>query len=550
MDADVCRWALEFLLRTSVPDSLIKKIIAVIPVSNSDLRLKKTLLLRTIQAEVSKGLVTETILEILEVIEEMDRIDGVSITDTMKAAYCAVAVECTVKHLAAFADDSGKYFGAVMRIWRVRVGNMETSPEGSHLLSDELKEWKDDIEAALWDAEVGNRLPKMNAGKDALNRVRDYLVEAWKIMGPCFLELAAKLTNVTDLQSSGRNSVHDEHSEVAVDRADACDDVGTSGRLAEPVDEGEGRTVSSPSTSQDSGDRYRNGWAIVAVPVSMIDPQGTGQNPVDEHEGPKAEISDDESQELGAFGSTAQGDKGIPKRNLVLRRKHTTCSRHYRGVKVTSTEEVGTNGSCSKYDSLPSPEVKRVQEALKSSSLELKALVEDPLPHALGLSEIVRSELERKDMNHEPTLENQSRNADAPNTHAEPIKTNDANPGNQSSVHQSNVQRPNLMQRNSTARTYEWDDSIDDSSEGTANHSSRFNLPSPRYYNVSPLKKYESPRFPKRRKRWSVLEEDTLRAGVQKFGKGNWKDILNCFHDIFDERTEVDLKDKWRNMTR
>ncbi|KAL7187270.1 hypothetical protein ACSBR1_037352 [Camellia fascicularis] len=33
-------------------------------------------------------------------------------------------------------------------------------------------------------------------------------------------------------------------------------------------------------------------------------------------------------------------------------------------------------------------------------------------------------------------------------------------------------------------------------------------------------------------------------------GIGNWKLILNSCRDIFEERTEVDLKDKWRNMIR
>ncbi|XP_047313102.1 uncharacterized protein LOC124916431 [Impatiens glandulifera] len=54
----------------------------------------------------------------------------------------------------------------------------------------------------------------------------------------------------------------------------------------------------------------------------------------------------------------------------------------------------------------------------------------------------------------------------------------------------------------------------------------------------------------RRRKFWSNLEEDTLRDGVKKFGHGNWKSILEHYKDIFEERTEVDLKDKWRNMMR
>lgn len=66
---------------------------------------------------------------------------------------------------------------------------------------------------------------------------------------------------------------------------------------------------------------------------------------------------------------------------------------------------------------------------------------------------------------------------------------------------------------------------------------------------ASPVKKDESPK-PLRRKRkpWSNVEEDTLRAGVKKYGAGNWKFILIKYKDIFDDRTPVDLKDKWRNL--
>ncbi|KAL7187363.1 hypothetical protein ACSBR1_037434 [Camellia fascicularis] len=39
-------------------------------------------------------------------------------------------------------------------------------------------------------------------------------------------------------------------------------------------------------------------------------------------------------------------------------------------------------------------------------------------------------------------------------------------------------------------------------------------------------------------------------VSVCRSGIGNWKLILNSYRDIFEERTEVDLKDKWRNMIR
>ncbi|XP_020573287.1 uncharacterized protein LOC110019797 isoform X1 [Phalaenopsis equestris] len=51
-------------------------------------------------------------------------------------------------------------------------------------------------------------------------------------------------------------------------------------------------------------------------------------------------------------------------------------------------------------------------------------------------------------------------------------------------------------------------------------------------------------------KRWTLLEENTLKEAVAEHGTGNWKLILFCNAEIFKGRTEVDLKDKWRNMSR
>ncbi|RDD37514.1 Telomeric repeat-binding factor 1 [Trichoplax sp. H2] len=53
----------------------------------------------------------------------------------------------------------------------------------------------------------------------------------------------------------------------------------------------------------------------------------------------------------------------------------------------------------------------------------------------------------------------------------------------------------------------------------------------------------------KRMKRpWSQKEEDNLSEGVQLYGVGNWAMILSEFN--FVARTNVDLKDKWRNMNK
>nr|VDD17927.1 unnamed protein product [Brassica rapa] len=86
------------------------------------------------------------------------------------------------------------------------------------------------------------------------------------------------------------------------------------------------------------------------------------------------------------------------------------------------------------------------------------------------------------------------------------------------------------------------------SSQGTWSGRVRPRLSSPVPLNVSPLKKINSTvRRPK--KFWTPEEVEALRAGVKEYGKA-WKDIKNANPAVLAERTEVDLKDKWRNLVR
>jgi hypothetical protein len=50
----------------------------------------------------------------------------------------------------------------------------------------------------------------------------------------------------------------------------------------------------------------------------------------------------------------------------------------------------------------------------------------------------------------------------------------------------------------------------------------------------------------KKRNKWSEQETKDLLHGVSKFGIGNWKKILNCADFHFDNRSAVDLKDRFR----
>ena len=119
----------------------------------------------------------------------MDQNDGVEIGESLKAAYLATAVECTVKYLA-LEGSKGKYFEAVKRVWRGRIGHLEKSGNKSELVRDKaaLTRWKNDLEAALWDAKTAKRLMNLNTRAKALQKLRAFLEEAWSLMGPSFIE--------------------------------------------------------------------------------------------------------------------------------------------------------------------------------------------------------------------------------------------------------------------------------------------------------------------------------------------------------------------------
>lgn len=190
---------------TAAQDHVIKKLLRALPVSGADSRLKKTALLRTIQAEISDASLNETTLDNLEVMEELDRNDGAEISKALKAAYRAVAVECTVKYLAGSGDRHGKYFEAVKRVWRGRIGGLERSGR-SELVTGELRQWGDDVEAAVWDAKVATRLLKVNTRNEALEAVRIYMGEAWALMGPTFLQSAATVAEPDGVQTYGASA--------------------------------------------------------------------------------------------------------------------------------------------------------------------------------------------------------------------------------------------------------------------------------------------------------------------------------------------------------
>ncbi|PPS09489.1 hypothetical protein GOBAR_AA11148 [Gossypium barbadense] len=126
-----------------------------------------------------------------------------------------------------------------------------------------------------------------------------------------------------------------------------------------------------------------------------------------------------------------------------------------------------------------------------------------------------------------------------------------AKEGNEAVIRPKKVRKRSIMERNDTAHTSEWEDSIDGSDGGTSGCSNRCTLPSPKTNHVSPLKESEPQKQKNRRKTnwWTLEEEQALIKGYRVYGP-QWKLIRESYWDILKKRTQVDLKDKWRNLSK
>lgn len=165
----------------------------------------------------------------------------------------------------------------------------------------------------------------------------------------------------------------------------------------------------------------------------------------------------------------------VHKRNVVLRSKNiTTLRKRLRGpARISDVELSDTETDVSNKineHSVPTPDVGKVQEALKSSSLELKKVVTDPLPEAVQVAKNVVSELAHKDVNHERSSENQRiREADADNYPGD--RSESVNLDKPSGSHQNdallantsdaNVDRPSCADQNGVSRPNNSDANLD-----------------------------------------------------------------------------------------
>ncbi|XVF26205.1 hypothetical protein REPUB_Repub13aG0279400 [Reevesia pubescens] len=563
--------------------------------------LNKASIVCSIQEHTAHGSVSEGLLDSLQIIEQLDRNQGLPVPNSMRAAFLAVAVHCTLKPLSL---SWARYFDAVQKIWRFRIQNLEDSGT-SQLLGSDLVKWRDDVEAALWDSDLSQRFLQINTLDKALQRIRVYLREARSSMKPAFLRLASAVDPVASAQpppphphcadkgkrimgmnSQARCKLRSSHrcckrpiiiagseenqpscskSTTEIDNllqdalvSNTTDlHAGVTDPLPEDLEAAE--IVASDMATQnlhteaieedcnkDNGVHATPVNPTKDVPAPSVNPT---TRPTQAKEGNQALVQQNKvlRPSLMERSSTIQAPARLhrctDKGKRVLRNSQTR-RRHKGPVIIANSEE--DRPSCSKYGSISTPEVNKLRDALRSSMADLRDAVTDPLPEALEVAERVSSYMAREKL-HANIADYRNKESGVPAASVNP--TMQPAEENQACTQQNKVHRPSLMERNGTARTYEWEDSIDVSAEGTTSSSSRCRLPSPKTKPVSPLKEHELKKWTRKRKinRWTIKEEEALIEGQLKHGN-HWKLILASNPSAFNNRTDVDLKDKWRNM--
>ncbi|KAK8500356.1 hypothetical protein V6N13_008855 [Hibiscus sabdariffa] len=540
--------------------------------------------LRSIRNRTANCSVSDGILESLILIDEIDRRRGVPPSDAMREAFCAVAVHLTLWWLPVSWDD---YCDAVRRIWGKQIGNLELSG-ASGLLSTGLAKWRKEIEAALWDRETAKRLLLINTLDEALRLTRVYLKEASRSMNHALRRLPGHPT--ADDVAYVPAYAPTEENEILRANSHTQNKLHSSHRQHKGVAIA-GLEENQPSCTKNGSQSASEFNGLQQVPVKSI----TGELG---DEVTEVVASCTETKILQAEGIMKDSDKyiGISMVNSQTRcHPSSSCRHHERPAVISAREEDWP--SYRKYVSLSSPEIDKVRNTLKSSVVDLKTNVDDPLPKALKVAEKMESyvvaakklhsegsegdgnmELGAPDETIRKDDDRMDGNVPAPSVDhtAEPSQDkgliredNDrmdgnvrapsadhtAEPsqdkGNGAFIRPNKVRRTGIMERNGTARTFEWEDSIDDSSEESGSFSNRCTLPSPRTKHVSPLHIDEPKRWGRRRKinRWTDEEEKALTEGVQKYGN-QWTRILEIYKEIFRDRSSVDLKDKWRNLLR
>lgn len=585
-------WILEFVLCQPITDSFAHEIFLSLPFSSPDLHphLRKIILLRRLSSDLSCRSISERTLHSLELIQELDRLQGARSSSRLKAAYCTAAIECTA---SVYRRGSGDFKDVVERIWKYRIFDLMRSQAAVGLVSEQLVEWLLRMGHYLLSGDGIEELLTKDV-EDAMRLVKDYVEEALEEMDPSFLEIT-KMEFVEDRLSFEVDKTGKDSTEV-----NAC-----SGKLDEDEMElenfGDGKNHGSLAGVSlgvlEKGEARDQPGVLADTSLKALEDNcaikeatevNISSEKLDEHVMEFENAGNGENQGDSVDVSMEVLEENEPRdrteilvdtslKTLVddLAREKSVClvdslaklsndpqcvlglSQHFVEVEFggnkrseNDIEHDKTNRTECLIHKVDSVEVNKVKEALKKSCFDLNMVVEDPLPEAQVVATTISASISR-DHELSSTLEDVRCNANRNTSNLKHLEGNhdgkeinkEAGPSKGIGI----VARGTLFERNSTAHTCEWSD-VSQESPAPADNLQSPNSTKRRIF----CPRLNADKFVRKRvvKRWTSLEEDTLRKAVAKCGKGNWKLIMNSYPEIFVERNEVDLKDKWRNMIR
>lgn len=471
---------------------------------------------------------------------------GAAPSNSLKAAYCAVAVECTTSARRRGAED---FADAVKRIWKARIVDIERSEAAVGLVSEKLIEWAKRMERCALSGGGGEELFGRDI-EEGMRLVRHYLNEATEEMGPSFLEIAAAVLKENRMNSSGsdqcvgkleakRKILEDDGiGEQSENLGDVCmwglkeDGVLGRSKVLEDVSMKDMEDDGIREESMGLGDASKEGdgcYSAEGFQLESVVEVGVGEG----------------------YVNLGDHDMSDPGRNLIHKLDPSEVSKVKEDLKndlldlqmmVEDQQPEGEiaaaaaalisissgNVSCSGPAKLSS----RGNGVSPDPGIELVSQVSSGLD--AGTNALVKEKCKPDIVNRDPSnSKHLEENAivEGCNKDAEPSKRNDI------LVHHA------LFGRNPTGQTSESNDYSLQSRYVKSSSANSRRISLPRLDDRRPVKRRAI-------KRWTLLEENTLREAVDKHGVGNWKLILSYNAEIFEGRTEVDLKDKWRNMSR
>ncbi|CAN0929267.1 Telomere repeat-binding factor 5 [Linum grandiflorum] len=641
MDGDIMRWMLEFLLRECTDGGLITRLLSNVrlpfPADGDNSRLKKTILLRSIQDELGKGSVSEDILDWLENLEEIDRRDELLVLESMKLAYCAVAVECTLR--------GGLLEEVVDKVWKLRVQRL--IGKESELVTGEVTRLRVEVEMAISDLNARMVVEKWREKHNALKLVGDYLNEAFGIMGPSFLQLVEMKSrdqgrvndvvnveervcnddddgraecevilnmngdsdkpqegpvnvldgavsveeHLCDVDGGGTKGSHDVDDSMAQNieklnrekRKDIDSDIleGCSGKVAGSVTEKEQVCDCEPVELPDAGGREEGVDDSMPQNIEKLNRKKRKDIDSDIQEGcsgkvagsvtGKERVCDGEPVEMPDARGREEGEDTIKKSEENKRRRKSASasdnrkhvSRRHGPVKIADVGESDSDGTGDLYvesrdgknasGSATSNQGGPVVQGGKDDVVSPPDQIPASLPSASDKGKHVshcHGPAKIADVDETRVLFVESKDGEI--VEASTPATSNQGQGVPVTEGDKRVQ-PALDKQSEKHLDAEATKNVNDKGEGSVSSAgNRPQMETGRTLPVYPLNNYENQNLLTRRKKrkWSSEEETALINGVKQFGPGAWKDILSSRRDQFVDRSHVDLKDKWRNMTR